>query len=320
MGTKLLPKHSAILVSAVAGTADIAGALSLALERMLDGRSNGGMAQADVERYYDNINVPKCCLWLRNRGVPPPLCAAILRVQLLVPVHIRAANACAKIQCRCSGALTGTRVAGALGRIPTVATAIKRLHAWHRWLWEGPLRMGIAVYVDNIFAVGSSPGAACAILDDMGQHLAKDWGLRWKPSSRSALVPAGGRNDVDQQNWPIEQVWFVLGFKLHCGGNAEHCVDAATGAVWRSFYANAASRAGKNASFNNKLKLLETATSPQIIWRSICWPCSRKLITRLNQLQTKVLAVLHPVRKFPGEPIDEYWKKASQPHEQAHTC
>ena len=107
-------------------TLDIAHGVQFVIEKCLDDKSQGGVAQMDVEKYYDSLDGLLICRWLEGHGVPRSICACALRHQILPQVRLCAGSACVPIPYRTIGTLTGSRVAGALGRIPVEATISDR--------------------------------------------------------------------------------------------------------------------------------------------------------------------------------------------------
>ena len=67
-------------------TLDIAHGLQAVIEKGLDDRSQGGIAQQDIQKYYDSVDIFLVIRWLQGRGVPVALCAAVLRHQILPQV------------------------------------------------------------------------------------------------------------------------------------------------------------------------------------------------------------------------------------------
>ena len=50
---------------------DIAHGLQTVLERALDNRSEGAIAQCDIKQFYDNIPTLRCMRYLEARGLGP---------------------------------------------------------------------------------------------------------------------------------------------------------------------------------------------------------------------------------------------------------
>eukprot|EP00959_Pyramimonas_sp_CCMP1952_P334685 7008680-Pyramimonas_sp.AAC.1 len=84
---------------------------------------------------------------------------------------------------RSRGSLTGSRVAGAMGRVPVESTIRERHQVWPRHGFQAAgCRLTVATYVDNIFSAGASLNVAINILEDFEAQLESVWDLKIKPS------------------------------------------------------------------------------------------------------------------------------------------
>ena len=94
------------------------------------------------------------------------MCAAVARQQLLPQLCVRAGRATIPIRRRVVGALTGSRVAGALGRIPveialaSVVPAVRSYGYSHGHAGK----FAAASFVDNVFIFGDSMGGSIRML------------------------------------------------------------------------------------------------------------------------------------------------------------
>ena len=109
---------------------DIAHGLALAIERGLDDRSHLAIAQADIRQYYDSLDVPALAWWLHLEGLNIAWTSAIVRLQMVLAINLRRGEETACVTDRTSGSLTGSRVAGALGRIPVMQVLEQRAPLW----------------------------------------------------------------------------------------------------------------------------------------------------------------------------------------------
>ena len=125
-------------------------------------------------------------------GTSHALASCLLRQQMLPSVVLAVGSITILIPNGCRGSLTGSRVAGAMGRVPVEATICDRHQGWNRHGFRtAAQRLTVATYVDNIYRVGSSLHGAIAILEDFEAQLQRHWGLKIKEISRSCLVPRG---------------------------------------------------------------------------------------------------------------------------------
>ena len=137
---------------------DITHTLQSVVEKGLDMESQAALGQQDILQFYDNLPMMKLFQWLLAEGAEPGFVCAIFRHQLLptVSVTISGSDASQIVRNRCSGGLTGTRVAGALGRI-LVEQCFKDNHKkWNRWAFRRCI--SAASFVDNIFVFRSPRG------------------------------------------------------------------------------------------------------------------------------------------------------------------
>lgn len=96
---------------------EIAATMHNGMEKILESRSSGTLLQVDIRRYYDCIRIIRCCRLLLDRGVEVARVIVVLRFQMRATVSksvLGQSKQPADTSCR---ALTGSRVAGACGRI-----------------------------------------------------------------------------------------------------------------------------------------------------------------------------------------------------------
>ena len=187
-----LPTHSGAWIGAVPRTQplDITHGLQSVIEKSLDDHSRGCIAQADIEKYYDSLPVLRVVRWLDANGLELAWCAAALRHQLLPKVSLRTSNSITVLGSRSAGSLTGTRVAGALGRVSVEEALIALADPLMNIGFPGPggARLTIATYVDNMFSASVCPRSATSMLQLIEARLLELWVLHIKPESRVYMV------------------------------------------------------------------------------------------------------------------------------------
>ena len=117
-----LPRHSSAIYTG--GTAftqclDIAHGGALWLEKGGDNKTqNHCIAQCDIATYYDTINPTAVLSWATSQGSPLPWWIGTAAVQLMLQpsVVVQLAGGKQHLRRRTGGTLTGSRVAGMLGR------------------------------------------------------------------------------------------------------------------------------------------------------------------------------------------------------------
>jgi len=243
--------------------------------------------------------------WLLARGVPSPLVGAMLRHQMLPHIVVHASSVCAPIKGRSRGGLTGSRTAGALGRIPVEDVIQFRAAQWSSWGFQaGPNTLTVASFVDNIYAVGSTLMGATRILDDFERHLWERWACKIKPSSRSCMVAYGGGLAVSRHVWLPSRSMQVLGHTISDDGSTSACVEQTFVLMWRAFFANCSCRDAKLLDFDRKMAILKRTTVPILMYRLTRWPCKNSLENLLEQHQRRMVSLLLRVPRLPNEAID----------------
>ena len=97
---------------------------------------------------------------------------------------------------RSSGALTGSRVAGAFGLVPVCDAARSHERSWksHAFKLKHNDAIALFTWVDNLYAVSNKVRGCISILEDVEGHLGRVWDLRYKASSLSVLVCKGSQD------------------------------------------------------------------------------------------------------------------------------
>ena len=111
--------------SAIAGsqTADIRFALRLAAETGLDCEGHVAMAQADIQAFYDHIQMTLILCWLLQQGIDIVTACAVVKLTVLPVVLLPAGSVLVDIAVR-SMALENCNT---VGRTP-IADVIKTIH------------------------------------------------------------------------------------------------------------------------------------------------------------------------------------------------
>lgn len=130
---KSLPPVPGFWERAVAGTAASASYLAhwarLLVEKGLDCESRGAVLFTDVRTFYDCVNVTTAVMAALAHGLPAAVGAAAIRHQLLSHIDVVVSDVhVGTLARRGIGALTGSRVAGALGRV-VIRSLAEHLHS-----------------------------------------------------------------------------------------------------------------------------------------------------------------------------------------------
>lgn len=322
--TSVLPPEPRLCVGAVPGSQvlDITHSFQLLWERFADDRSTGGLAQGDIATYYDTIGVLRIARDPRTAGLDRGIVQAVVLMQMCAPIRLSVVGvpACGALQIprRTWGSLTGTRVAGALGRWPTETTARELLAAQP----AAGVRVGadgvfaLAVYVDNLYALGASAGAAATLLRDWAELLQARWSLRLKSSSRECMAPALNSIWHDPpagiEGCALVRCMSVLGHVLACDGDVAPCVVSTERALWRAYWRVSGGAHGRMVGQAGRLKQIGTVLRPIQSFRSSRWPASLSLRLRLAALQRRIIAAAMRTPRIPGEALAAYCRRRAR--------
>ena len=92
--------------------------LDISIAAQLVIKSEAAIAQADLEKYYDNLKPIAIARYLISKGCDVSLAVGCVKVQLLPNVDLAVLGGVHGTGCRTGGALTGRRVAASLGHVP----------------------------------------------------------------------------------------------------------------------------------------------------------------------------------------------------------
>ena len=290
---------------------DITGGLTAVIEKDMDYASGSAIAQLDVRQHYDTLATVRIYEWLVSNGCDAALAAAAFRHQMCPQVFVALGCHHAAVGKRSKGGLTGSRVAGVLGRVPVLASLkdnildMKRL-AFHR----ESVCLVACTFVDNIFVVGRSSWAACAIADMFSEALEKRWNQQVKPGSRMVLpVFPGLEPEVTSDAWPVVRQMMVLGHVLDSRGNVQPDYDNAVRMLWRSFFANAGAFQAHRLPQRVRLCLMQRATVPVLDQHCSRWPFTMHRAGHLDRLQRKMLASCMRIQPLPEEDAGSYMRR-----------
>ena len=111
---------------------------------------------------------------------------------MLPQISIDASVATVLVKKRGGGGITGSRTAGAMGRIPVEVTAARKRESIAQSGFDVGVGMplGGSSYVDNLFCYSHCVGGALRLADDFEAELKQTWGSLAKPGSRLCLPVA----------------------------------------------------------------------------------------------------------------------------------
>ena len=135
---------------------DVSFAISQMVERSCDDFSRGAWASMDIRAYYDNVDLLLVAEWIIAQNVPSccrNVVAAAVAWQLLPSLLVDASITSLCIEKRTKGGLTGSRTAGAMGRVPVEVTMMRSSPEVQRWAYHLGTARGWsgASFVDNLY-------------------------------------------------------------------------------------------------------------------------------------------------------------------------
>ena len=313
-------------IAAVAGTQpmDIAFGITQMVEKSMDDWSRGGFASMDIASYYDNIDVVLICRWLAARHAvecDAAVIGAILRWQLLPTISVDAGVCEFVVQGRTRGGITGSRLAGALGRIPVESTMQQCSTSVARWSYHLGARRGLsgASFVDNLFFFSHSLGGALNSAKCFEECLANDWHLRIKEGSREALLVAGCPElavlddvAVAWPSWRFVESLRCLGVRVSWDGSVKDDLQEWRAAVLMAVARNASGIVRKCFSEDARLRLARIFAQPLLDYRACRWPCTPAVGRFVDAVQRRVVASMLEVPRLPGEDIDAWQRRRSR--------
>ena len=207
--------------------------------------------------------------WLVDNGASHALAASALRQQMLPPGQLRVGGVLIPIPLRSRGSLTGSRVAGAMGRVPVESTIRDRHQEWARHGFQaGGHRLTVATYIDNIFSAGSSLTGAIT-LEDFAARLHSIWDFQIKPTSRSCLVPRGSMEaPCDIEKWPPSAGFFALGHTLQDSGSTQTRWQRTSRSMWNAYFGNCASKVASRMPVALRYTLVDKSELPTMQQRN----------------------------------------------------
>ena len=235
--------------------------------------------------------------------------ACILRLQMLPKVflHIGSQQVC--IANRSVGGLTGSRVAGAMGRV-LVEDVIKRRHShWQAsgFKLEDGTALTLSAYVDNLYSCSNSIDGAVMILEDAANELSSSWNQNIKPISRMVLACSDCPDaSPDSANWPMLEEFPCLGHTLEGNAGIRACFTNTKRSMWKAFWGNCGHRVMRQAPVSMKCKLLDRACRSILSYRCSRWPPQPRIAQELDRVQSKMVAAIQRIPRASEETAAEY--------------
>ena len=164
---------------------------------------------------------------------------------------------------------------------------------------------------DNIYSVSGSVLGAVDILEDVERHLASDWGLQIKSSSRSVLTAAGRAipDGHDAMKWPVQDIFPVLGHRLDSRGSSWPCWERTKQSMWGAFYRTRGAQGYKQLPHKLQNRTLNRCILPILEYRCSRWSYQETLAEDIDRVQRKMFSILAKVPRQAGKNDDTYFRR-----------
>ena len=181
--------------------------------------------------------------------------AAVIAFQMLTEVSLQLCGQSLPVPNRTSGALTGTRVAGQLGRIP-IEAAMREVHGrlmqcglpvfapthlaekckpeYVNTSWEPFCVLTFASYVDNVFILAKDVPSFLKLAKDFEHELLCVWNQTIKASNKQFLVPKGVLfGKVNLNEWQFCKQMKCLGVTIQHNGETNLTWEDIEKTAWK---------------------------------------------------------------------------------------
>jgi len=275
---------------------DITFGLQLAVEKALDLESCGGLAQFDIQQFYDSLSLRLISDFLLQLGVDWKIVTAALMHQLL-PLIIVRLSGCSEtppststcVSHRATGGLTGSRTAGVLAKfiVANMLSECKPLLLPYGFV----SRMWISTWIDNVYITGKSASAAVSMAVILEDFLLRRWGLNVKADSKMVMPVHGGEPADLPPGWRLVHVFPALGHFIGDNGGIEFCYTEAVKEAWKAYWRNASRRSAQKLPNIMRAKRLNRMVLPVIRYRWTRWPWTLWRARLLDKLQRKMISM-----------------------------
>ena len=288
---------------------DVSASCALVLEKGMDMRSCAALGQADIENFYDRINpilVARECMSL---GIAPWVAVASTFLMLCTPIALMHRGSAWRLRPRASGALTGSRVAGAMGRVIVSDVSARAI--------QSPLVSGFdadgrklifCTWIDNIYSAGVSLHQAVQNLEVWESLLVRRWQLKFKASSRMCISNSKPAEKVIRAHKWVEP-FIVLGIRMsRCGGCWSDLYEAEH-AAWRRWFITQSNRLSSRLPFHVRMRDIERCVAPAFLWRCSWWQYNQGVLSQIKSTHLKFVSCILRLAPRAGEPVADYSRR-----------
>ena len=270
------------------------------------------------------MNLLKALRWLLQQNPShrvQALAGAALRWQMLPSIRLDFAIASCTIASRSFGGLTGSRVAGALGRIPVRAAFDTVRPDIVRWGFhcDVPAPLMMCSFVDMLYWTSHSAGGALSMAAAVQRELLQTWGLRYKDKSCLCMPVAGSPEllcvpelRLRWPGWKFVDDFPVLGMRVSSSGSCSRDVHECLTADWSAFVQNVSGHASANLRARQKMAVLTRVGRAALDYRMTRWPQTPSLHRDLDSLQRRCGVLIENLPRRRDEPMESWARRRSR--------
>ena len=134
------------------------------------------------------------------------------------------------------------------------------------------------------------------MLEHIEAHLASEWELAIKESSRSIMNCKGNSEEVlNPSKWPSVSVMNVLGHHVQDDGGIRQDWQITEARMWGSFWANSGSSKCKKVQPAKRALLIYRTVFACVLWKISRWPFQKSIAEELDSTQCRMLVLYFPV-------------------------
>ena len=292
--------------------AELTKGLTLCVEKGLDSQGQIGIADADVQQFYDSVDMIIVFRWWLNRSLPPHVIATALRILVLPKVLLKCCGATVTPGRRTVGLFTGSRTAAAIGRIPILDVFLQKQAELRTNGFVTPSSTLFATsWVDNITTVSTSGVKAILNMTILEKYLDRKWRLTLKPDSKR-YTSARPLDRVTSEEWQFCEVLPILGHNVSNNGCPRRAWRLVQAGAWRIFYAKLLTDRIKSLSAWTVVSLMDVHILPLLRFCWPNWPFSVTIASEIDAMQNRMLGMSMRIAPWTDEDIPTYFKRRAK--------
>ena len=283
----------------------------MVVEKTLDVRSTSCLAQYDIQRCFDSLDVLSIVRYLAQQGLAIARLAAVLRLQCLTCVTLACLETTSTIACRGVGTLTGSRCGFALSRIIWVelCLALGDFLRDNLWSMHGKV-FPMLIWVDNCYLAAVTAAKALSIACAVEAYLLRRWGLRIKPTSKLAMQVRGAADEQpDVPGWSFGSTFDCLGFRIADDNSLIREVQLIKEMGWLAIWRNVRHKRAVFLPQHSKIRMVQRCIQPILDYRISRWPVGKHVLEQIDSVQRQFLTQCVSCAPQPCEDIATFVRR-----------